>query len=80
MKPRKKKNELYRKIIKSMIKARQRQERCPSKCVKALENLVTHNVCIACPCYPKSPYHQDYLKNKTFKQIKKEIKFVFDFL
>lgn len=73
MHPRKKKNALYRKVVKSIVKAR--GKKCPTKCVENLKELglLTYNVCLGCPYLFASPYHPQ-LKKTTLKRVKPDLK------
>lgn len=54
-------------IIKNLSKG----AKCPKDC--ASHSLVTHNVCLTCIALKNSPYHKDFLKNKTDEEIATEI-------
>lgn len=45
--------------------------KCDENCIG--HKLYTHNVCLTCEALKDSPYHKDYLKNKTDEEIVKDI-------
>lgn len=45
--------------------------KCDENCTS--HQLATHNVCLFCKALKDSPYHRDYLKNKSDKEIADEI-------
>lgn len=54
-----------------IIKKLSKGAKCPKDC--ACHSLVTHNSCLTCAALKNSPYHKDYLKNKTDEEIATEI-------
>ena len=59
-------------IIKEFIEFINQGVKCDKKC--PCHKFVTHNVCLTCKALKDSPYHQEYLKDKTDKEIAKEVK------
>lgn len=47
---------------------------CLKDCEVHKMGLYTHNVCLGCIAVKNSPYHKDYFKGKTDKEIKQECK------
>lgn len=47
---------------------------CLSDCEVHKMNLYTHNVCLGCKAVKNSPYHKDYFKGMTNKEIEKACK------
>ncbi|MDD3236829.1 MAG: hypothetical protein PHV37_01870 [Candidatus Gastranaerophilales bacterium] len=45
--------------------------KCNDKCV--VHTFITHNTCVGCKALKDSPYHKDYLKDKTDDEIAEEI-------
>ena len=41
--------------------------KCDKSCIS--HRLYTHNLCMTCKALKDSPYHQEYLKGKTVKEI-----------
>ncbi len=56
---------------KTLIKNINSGVKCNLNC--PIHNLFTHNTCFACKALKDSPYHKDYLKNKTDDEITEEI-------
>lgn len=50
--------------------------KCDKSCIG--HNLITHNLCITCKALKDSPYHQNYLKNKTDEEIAYDIMHVIE--
>ncbi len=46
-------------------------EKCKKDCFA--HKLITHNVCVPCKAFKDSPYHQEFLKDKTDEEIAFEI-------
>ena len=46
--------------------------KCKKDCIS--HKLYTHNVCITCSALKNSPYHQDFLKDKTDDKIAEAVK------
>lgn len=45
--------------------------KCDKSCIG--HSLYTHNLCMTCKALKDSPYHQDYLKDKTDEEIADDI-------
>lgn len=45
--------------------------KCNKNCIG--HKLYTHNICMTCKALKDSPYHKDYLKNKTDDEIATDI-------
>lgn len=45
--------------------------KCDKSCIS--HSLFTHNLCMTCKALKDSPYHQEYLKNKTDNEIAEDI-------
>lgn len=45
--------------------------KCDKNCIS--HRLYTHNLCMTCKAIKDSPYHQEYLKNKTDDEIANDI-------
>lgn len=51
-------------------------KKCKEDCIS--HKLYTHNVCLTCVALKDSPYHKDYLKNKTDEEITEEIQQIYE--
>lgn len=54
-----------------IIKNLRKGLKCPKDCV--CHKFETHNSCLTCKALKNSPYHKDYLKDKTDEEIAEEI-------
>lgn len=45
--------------------------KCRKDCF--VHSLITHNTCVKCKAFKDSPYHKEYLKDKTDDEIAEEI-------
>lgn len=52
-------------------------KKCNEKCM--CHHFYTHNTCLTCSALKDSPYHKDYLQDKTDKQIADEIQEIFEY-
>ena len=59
-----------------LIKTIKKNAKCPKDC--ACHSNFTHNSCLFCAALKNSPYHKDYLKDKTDEEIAAEIIDVLD--
>lgn len=50
-------------------------KKCKQDCIS--HSLYTHNVCLNCAALKDSPYHKDYLQDKTDEEIADEIQKIY---